>query len=285
MGKVGLIGLGLLGSAIAERLLKSGSQLVGFDVSETQREAFQQRGGEVAASSAAVAARCDTLLLSLPDSRVVREVIDSVADSLRSGMRIIDTSTGDPEQAVSLSESLQRRDVEYLDATILGSSVQTREGQAIVMVGASDAAFAASRELLAIFAREVFHVGPPGSGSRMKLVVNLVLGLNRAALAEGLTLAKQLKLNGSATLAILKSGAAYSAVMDTKGPKMLAGDFSPQARLSQHLKDVRLILEAAARTGQSLPLSDAHRQLLEKAVAAGYGDMDNCAILKAYDAT
>ncbi len=284
MREVGVIGLGLLGSAIAERLLTAGHLVVGFDVSESRRAALQHLGGEVAASSAAIITRCSVVLLSLPDSKIVAEVVNSSAESLRPGMWIIDTSTGDPDHAVSLSDRLQGHGVEYLDATVLGSSVQTRDGQAVVMVGASQQAFEACRELMGCFAHKVLHVGPPGNGSRMKLVVNLVLGLNRAALAEGLALARLLKLDGTTTLAILKAGAAYSAIMDTKGEKMLTGDFSPQARLSQHLKDVRLILEAAARTGGTLTLSDAHRKLLEKAEAAGYGELDNSAILKAYDA-
>ncbi len=118
----------------------------------------------------------------------------------------------------------------------------------------------------------------------MKLVVNLVLGLNRAVLAEGLALARALELDWSTCLEVLRAGAAYSAVMDTKGEKMITGDFTPQARLSQHLKDVRLMLEAAQRTGIELPLSNVHRSLLERAAAAGLGDLDNSAVLRAFDA-
>ena len=84
-------------------------------------------------------------------------------------------------------------------------------------------------------------------------------------------------------LAVLQAGAAYSAVMDAKGAKMISGDFAPQARLSQHLKDVRLMLQSAARTGVDLPLSNVHRELLERAEAAGLGDLDNSAILRAFD--
>jgi 3-hydroxyisobutyrate dehydrogenase-like beta-hydroxyacid dehydrogenase len=175
--------------------------------------------------------------------------------------------------------------VRFLDATIAGSSVQVSDGQVIVMVGGSEEAFRSAHKLLASFAREVFHVGPWGSGSRMKLVVNLAIGLNRAALAEALVLAKALELNPQSALAILKASPAYSTVMDTKGPKMLSGDFTPEARLSQHLKDVRLILQAAARTGVDLPLSTTHCQLLERAEASGLGELDNAAIIRALGAS
>ena len=117
----------------------------------------------------------------------------------------------------------------------------------------------------------------------MKLVVNLVLGLNRAALAEGLAFARACGFNPADALKILAAGPAYSRAMDTKGRKMLEHDFTPQARLSQHLKDVRLILAAGASTGARLPLSEVHRRLLEQVERAGFGDADNSAILKAYE--
>ena len=116
----------------------------------------------------------------------------------------------------------------------------------------------------------------------MKLVSNLVLGLNRAALAEGLVFAQALGLDAEAALEVLLNSMAYSRTMDTKGRKMIAGDFRTQARLSQHLKDVRLILAAAAEAGQVLPLSETHRRLLETAEAAGFGDADNSAVVRAF---
>ena len=115
----------------------------------------------------------------------------------------------------------------------------------------------------------------------MKLVSNLVLGLNRAALAEGLVFAQVLGLEAEAALALIGT-MAYSRIMDTKGRKMIEGDFRVQARLSQHLKDIRLILDAAAAAGQALPLTEIHRQLLEVAEAAGFGEADNSAIIRAF---
>ena len=112
----------------------------------------------------------------------------------------------------------------------------------------------------------------------MKLVTNLVLGLNRAALAEGLAFAESLGLDPAATLGVLRDSMAYSRIMDTKGPKMIARDFIPEARLSQHLKDVRLIL----KSGGTLPLSTLHRDLLEQLENAGHGELDNSAIIKAF---
>ena len=117
----------------------------------------------------------------------------------------------------------------------------------------------------------------------MKLAVNLVLGLNRAVLAEGLSFAERLGLDRTTTLEVLKAGPAASAVLTTKGQKMLDRDFEPQARLAQHLKDVRTILETGSAIGARLPLSGTHQVLLEELVEAGMGDPDNSVVIKAFE--
>jgi 3-hydroxyisobutyrate dehydrogenase-like beta-hydroxyacid dehydrogenase len=279
---VGIIGLGLLGSALAERLLLSGRRVVGFDLSDSAGNSLERAGGLCVASAGEVFESAQIVLLSLPDATVVAGIIDEVASTLQAETLIIDTSTGDPWQTAATGERVAKAGASYLDATVAGSSAQVRQGDVVVMVGGTAEDFRRAEPLLATFARQSFHVGPCGAGARMKLVVNLVLGLNRAVLAEGLTLADALKLDPQKALDVLRSSAAYSAVMDTKGPKMLAQDFSPQARLSQHLKDVRLILEAGQRTGSSLPLSVLHRALLDALEAAGHGQLDNSAILLAF---
>jgi 3-hydroxyisobutyrate dehydrogenase-like beta-hydroxyacid dehydrogenase len=151
------------------------------------------------------------------------------------------------------------------------------------MVGGESQAVRACTDLFEAFARQTFHVGPRGSGARMKLVVNLVLGLNRAVLAEGLSFARALGLDAIEALAILKAGPTFSRVMETKGQKMLERDFEPQARLAQHRKDVELMLAAAKRAGAAVPLSALHLDLLRRVEAAGLGGADNSAIIEAFD--
>jgi 3-hydroxyisobutyrate dehydrogenase-like beta-hydroxyacid dehydrogenase len=194
----------------------------------------------------------------------------------------VDTTTGDPERTAELGERLKAGEVDYVDATIAGSSRQVRDGTVVVMAGGEADVVRRCEPLFRLFATRWFHVGPWGSGARMKLVVNLVLGLNRAVLAEGLALARACGLESAAALEVLRSGAAYSRVMDTKGPKMIASDFTPEARLAQHHKDVRLILEAAERGGVELPLSQVHERLLAELEGRGFGDLDNCAIIRAF---
>ena len=282
MTHIGMIGLGLLGSALAERFIKNGIRVTGFDVSEEARTRLAQAGGQVVPNSTDVFKTADTVLLSLPNSSIVGNLLQEV-ESLLPGKTIIDTTTGDPEVTATLGKRLKEMGTTYIDATIAGSSEQARAGDVVVMAGGEAEAFARCDPLFRCFAKKWFHVGPWGSGARMKLVVNLVLGLNRAVLAEGLVFAKALGLDLNATLEILRSGPAYSQAMDAKGRKMIDGDFTPVARLSQHLKDVRLIRDAAKRAGRVLPLSDLHEELLAAAEAMGLGDCDNSAIMRALE--
>ncbi len=273
METIGLIGVGLLGSALAARLSAAGYAVLGYDIVPERRLG--------ANSSMDVARACRVIFLSLPTSDVVAQVLAEI--QLTPGTTIIDTTTGEPEAMAAMGEKLAKTGVDYLDATVLGSSRIVRNGAAIVMVGGRREAFESAGPLFRTFASRAFYLGSAGSGARMKLVANLALGLHRAVLAEALTFAAACGVSPTDALAVLKAGAAYSRVMDDKGEKMLHHDFSVEARLSQHLKDVRLILAAAHAKNAKAPLSEVHRQLLERLEKAGYGDVDNSAIIMAYE--
>jgi|JI6StandDraft_1071083.scaffolds.fasta_scaffold00863_18 3-hydroxyisobutyrate dehydrogenase-like beta-hydroxyacid dehydrogenase len=265
MNTCGIIGMGLMGSA----LMRMTGAARGWDIDASRC---------VNASTAnEVFEHCDILFFCLPNSNIVCSVLREA--SLKPGLILIDTTTGDPTEMAAMGAELAKQGIHYLDATVSGSSKQLLQRDVLVMVGGEVDVFERCRGLFAKFARETVHVGPCGSGAKMKLVTNLVLGLNRAALAEGLALAWDLDLNPNQTLDILRRSMAYSRIMDTKGEKMITQDFTPQAKLSQHLKDVRLMLAASSIP---LPLSETHRQLLEKAEALGFGDADNSAVSRAY---
>jgi len=272
METIGLIGVGLLGSAIASRLSAAGYTVLGYDIVPERR---------LGASSAMEVARaCRTIILSLPTSDVVKEVLAGM--ELKPGTTIVDTTTGEPETMAAAGERLAKAGVDYLDATVLGSSQVVRNGRAVVMAGGKRQAFEAVAPLFRTFASRVFYLGSYGAGARMKLIANLALGLHRAVLAEALSFAAACGVSPTDALEVLKAGAAYSRVMDDKGEKMLHHDFTVEARLSQHLKDVRLILAAARTYHAKTPLSEVHRRLLEELEAAGYGEVDNSAIIMAY---
>ena len=277
---VGLIGLGLIGSALADRLLDAGKRVMGWDIDPARVAALRQRGGEVAGGAPEVFSCCRRVLLSLPSHREVADVIQAAGASLNRGLTIIDTTTGDPASTEELAGILSDRGIIYLDATISGSSAQVRAGSVTLMVGGDAGSVAASADIFESIGRHTFHTGPSGTGAKMKLVTNLVLGLNRAALAEGLAFAGSLGLDLTLSLAVMRGSAAYSRIMDTKGERMIHGEFAPDARLSQHLKDVRLIVDIGRQAGLPMPFSAAHRAVLEQAEGAGHGELDNSAIIK-----
>jgi 3-hydroxyisobutyrate dehydrogenase-like beta-hydroxyacid dehydrogenase len=279
---IGLVGVGLLGSAMAERLLAHGFRTKGFDVNADRLEAFTALGGQAADSPGKLIAGCRRIVLSLPDSAAVGSVLEQVAAHLHDGQVLIDTTTGAPAAAETTGWSLAARGVAYLDAAVCGNSEELRRGEVLVVAGGPEAAFEECQDVFAAFARRCWRVGGWGAGLKMKLTTNLVLGLNRAVLAEGLGFAESLGLDPELALAVLHASSSYSRVMDLKGRKMLERDFAPQARLAQHLKDVRLMLEAAAEAGAKLPLSEQHRQLLEQAETAGLGALDNSAIIEVF---
>ncbi|MBE2284721.1 MAG: NAD(P)-dependent oxidoreductase [Prosthecobacter sp.] len=261
----GIIGMGLMGSAV----MKMTGAARGWDVDAARCVN--------AATANDVFGACGVVFLCLPNSDIVRSVLRDA--KLSQGQIIIDTTTGDPNDMTALGAELAVKGVHYLDATVSGSSAQLQQRDVLLMVGGDAVVFERCRSVLAQLARDVVHVGPCGSGAKMKLVTNLVLGLNRAALAEGLVFAQQLDLDLTHALDVMRRSMAYSRIMDTKGEKMISGGFTPQARLSQHLKDVRLMLAAS---GIPLPLTETHRQLLEKAESLGFGEADNSAVISAY---
>lgn len=281
--RIGLIGLGLLGSAVAERLVRAGHEVCGYDLDVARCDDLARLGGTVAADAAGVGRACSSILLSLPDSGVSSRVVHQLAGHLPRGAAVMDTTTGAPTAARSSGALLARRDCHYLETAVGGSSEVVRQGRAIVMAGGKATVLDRCSPVLRCFAREVFHTGDWGSASQTKLVTNLVLGLNRAALAEGLALAARFGLPPEQTLAVLKAGPARSAALEHKGARMVSGDFRPAAKLSQHLKDVRLILEFGGGVGARLPLSARHAEMLERAERLGFGEADNSAVIRALD--
>ena len=265
---VGLIGLGLVGTAIAERVESAGYELIAYDIDAS-------RSRTAAVEDAACA---PVVFLSLPHSTAVGEVLDRVEPVLQRGQIVVDTSTGDPEEAIRFAARLASRGVAFIDAAIAGSSQQLRQADVNVLAGGEVQAVSAVCPILSTFAQRIFHIGPSGSGARMKLVSNLVLGLNRAVLAEGLAFAEASGIAPSLALEVFKAGSTYSRVMDIKGDKMLNAEYTPEARLSQHLKDVRLMLKQSPW----LPLTALHEQLLSKAEELGLGALDNSAIREVF---
>jgi 4-hydroxybutyrate dehydrogenase/sulfolactaldehyde 3-reductase len=275
----------VLGKAIAGRLLSAGFMVAGFDVAESAREEARAMGVEVVDDHHAVAAVCDVIFLSLPTSEIRRELLwgaGRLADSLNEGALLLDTTTGRPEDTEADWARLNAMQVDFVDVCVLASSALVSRGEAVLLVGDAESRAGGYAPILQTFGRQIFYLGKAGDGSRMKLVANQVLGLNRLVLAEALGLAERCGLDLEKTLDVLKSGPASSQVMFTKGTRMIAGDFTPEARLAQHAKDVGLILEMGEHCGANLPLSALHREVLTQLIDSGLGGEDNSAVVRAF---
>ena len=280
---VGVLGTGLVGTAIAELLLEAGYGVVAWNRTNSKAETLGTQGACVVDTPADVGTQCRRVFVSVMTTDVVARLVEGPVGLLAGDSQtelILDTTTGDPDQTSALAARLAGRGVHFLDSTISGSSRQIRDREGLYMVGGRREAFEACEDLFRIVTAKVVYVGPSGSGSKAKLASNVVLGLNRLALAEGLVFAESLGLDTEAFLRLLKMSPAYSVAMDVKGDKMVRGDFHPQSRIRQHLKDVDIILRYAEASRQDLPLSRLHRRIMESAIEAGDGDLDNAAVIR-----
>lgn len=277
---IGIIGVGLVGTALAERLVGAGRSVVGFDVDRARMGMLAAIGGQAAASAAEVVSRCDICLLALLDSKVTAEVATRLHADLQDRHVLVDLSTGDPDVAVQLASQFEARGVMYADAPLSGSSEQIRKGEAIAMVGCAAQQLGRIVELLDLIAADWVRVGEPGSGQKAKLATNVLLGLNRAALAEALAFAEAIGLEGHAFIEIARMTPAYSRAIDAKGERMVTRSYIAESRISQHRKDLDLILAAARQAGRGMPLTETHAVLLDRAIASGHGDLDNAAIVE-----
>jgi len=275
---VGLVGIGLMGQAYARRLVAANFAVLGFDIDPTKNDKLAPIGAR-AASLADMARDCDPIVLAVFDTDQVEDVVERGLVPAAAGKIVICTSTCDPDRIAALGARVAGR-LRFLEAPVSGTSEQVRRGDGLGLIGGDAAiAQAAAAVLDALFPRR-FHIGKVGDGGRTKLAVNLILGLNRLALAEGLTFAARLGLDPAAFLTVARASAAASQVMDTKGPKMVSGDFAPEGRVRQHLKDVQLMLDQARKAGQQLPLLSVNAEVLEACVRAGDGDADNSIVIE-----
>ncbi len=261
---VGLIGLGLVGRAIAARLQAAGFEVLGYDISPEAMRAFEGN-----ATPAALHAK--RIVLAVFDTADVERAVSDSSASL-----YVDCTTGDPARIEALARRLAARNVGFVEAPLAGSSEAIRRGEATMFVGGDSAD---CEDLLAAISARRIPVGPAGMGARAKLAINLVLGLNRAALAEGMAFAESVGIGRRRFLELYRASPAASAAALAKGEKMVSGDFGPESRIRQHLKDVQHIRRYAR---SALPLTAAHEKLLADAVAAGNGELDNAAIILQY---
>lgn len=283
---IGVIGTGLMGTACARRLLGAGFEVLGHDVAADKLGPLVALGGRAARSTAEVARGCDQVVLAVFNTEQVEETVEGPHGLLASrpqgapSLTAICVSTCDPDRIAALAARLHGGRVRFVEAPVSGTSDQTARGDALGLIGGDRAAADAASDVLDAICPRRHHLGPAGNGARAKLAINLILGVNRAALAEGLVFAERMGLDPAAFLAVARESAAYSQIMDVKGAKMVNGDFAPHGFVTQSLKDVSLMLEQARRLKQRLPLAEAYSELMQGCVAAGESALDNSVVIR-----
>ncbi len=286
---VGMIGTGLLGCAMTRRLVAAGFEVYGTDPNPEAADKFKAAGGQPLLSLAALAGRVERAVISVFNSDQVEDGVEGKtglagmpADARRLRL-VINTSTCEPDRMAALAKRAAPKGVRFIEVPLSGSSGQVINGDALGLVGDDSGgvdASAAADMLDAICPRRV-AMGPVGNGSKTKLAINHILALNRAAVAEGLVFAERVGLPLEAFLAAAKQSAAYSQVMEVKGPLMIAGEFAPQGRIRQSLKDISMIVAEGKARGQELPMAEVYKRLMQAGVDAGEGDIDNAGVIKA----
>jgi 3-hydroxyisobutyrate dehydrogenase-like beta-hydroxyacid dehydrogenase len=275
---IGVIGLGLMGQVYTRRLIAAGFSVVGFDVDAEKTKRVVQLGGR-AGSLADIARDCEPIVLAVFNTDQVEDVVEHTLLQAAAGKIVLCTSTCDPDRIAALGARVEGK-LRFLETPVSGTSEQVRDGDGVGLIGGDEKIATETKPVLDVLFPKRFHIGKVGDGGRTKLAVNLILGLNRMALAEGMVFAERVGLDLAAFLKVARASAAYAQVMDTKGQKMINGDFSPQGYVKQHLKDVHLMLDQAQKVGQKLPLLEVHADALEACVRHGEGEADNCIIIE-----
>ena len=284
MSAVGMIGLGLLGHALASRLLASGRGVVGYDVLPSRIDALVPLGGEAATSVPEVAARAQAICIVLPTLASVEDAImgtDGVIAHAGRDSTVIQMSTISPSLTERLAREAAARGCGFLDCPVSGTSAMVAQGDGLIIAGGEAALLERWRPLLQAMLPRVVHIGPAGHATLVKLVANLLVGVHSLAAAEALTMARRAGVDLARALEVLTAGAAGSRMLEVRGPMIVREDFPPQMKLDLFMKDLHLIQEAARAVGAPVPLTDASERLYAAALRAGHAAEDLAVVVKA----
>jgi 2-hydroxy-3-oxopropionate reductase len=280
MTTVGFIGLGIMGGPMAANLVGAGFEVIGYNRSPAKVERLVERGGRGAADVAEAAREADVVATMLPDSPDVRAVLAEVFAHARPGTLVIDFSTIRPDVAAELAADGGARGFRVLDAPVSGGEQGAIDGTLSIMAGGAPEDFAAAAAVFDAVGATVVHVGPSGAGQTVKAANQLIVAGTLELLAEAIVFLEAHGVDTTAALKVLGGGLAGSAVLQRKGPAMLARDFTPGFRVELHDKDMGIVTGAAREAGVVIPLGAAVAQLITALRAQGDGGLDHSALLR-----
>ena len=281
MKRIGIIGVGLLGSAVASRLLEGGFEVTGYDTRPEQVKALQAKGLKAASNLAEAAAEADAVFTMLPSLESVETTMigtGGLIAAVSANCTVIQMSTISPELTRRLGQAAAVKGLGFLDAPMSGTSAMVGRGECAIFVAGDRARADACRPIFDAIAKKIVYVGEIGVASLAKLATNLLVGLNTAALAEAFVLGAKGGLAPTTLLEILKDSAADSKMLEVRGPLMATHRFDAQMKIDLFLKDFKLMLEEGRRLGVPLPLTSVTQQLVTATAVAGRGAEDLAAI-------
>ena len=283
---IGFIGLGIMGAPMAGHLIAAGHSLF-LKSRRSVPDALLAAGGTACATAAEVAKRSDTIILMLPDTPDVEQVLfgaGGVAEGLSPGKTVIDMSSIAPLATKDFAVRVAARGGAYLDAPVSGGEVGAKNAALSIMVGGEPEDFERARPLFEAMGKTVTHVGPVGSGQVAKVANQIIVALTIEAVAEGMLFASKAGADPAKVRQAITGGLATSRILELHGERMIKRTFDPGFRIGLHQKDLNLALDNARTLGLSLPATALAQQLFSACVAQGGAAWDHSAMVKALEA-
>jgi 2-hydroxy-3-oxopropionate reductase len=284
--KVGFVGLGIMGAAMASNLLEAGHELMVHNRTRTKAERLEQHGASVADSPSEVAEGSAIIITMLPGPPQVEEVVageGGLLEGAGEGSLIVDMSTSSPVLARELARTAGESGVGMLDAPVSGGDVGARDGTLSIMVGGEEEDFERARLLFGVMGETVVHVGGAGAGQVVKACNQIVVALIIEAVVEALVLGSKAGVAPHRVVEVLAGGLAANKVLEVKGEKLLSHDFAPGGKVEYHRKDLGIALAVGREYGVTLPVTALVDQMFGVLEARGKGGWDHSALLTIID--
>jgi len=281
--KIGIIGTGMLGRAVATRLLKSGYQLTVYNRTREKADHLKTLGASVADSPKDVAKSSDFVITIVKDAQAVEAVSfgkDGIIDGKHDGLAVADMSTINPVSSREIAKKYTEKGIPMLDTPVMGGPTQAEKGELVLMVGGNKTVYENHKKIFDTIGSKTFYLGENGSGHAMKLAMNLQISILALSLSESITLVRGAGLEPEIFLEILNSTYFKTGMSVNKGPKMIKGDFKPTFTLKMMKKDLDTINQAAEKFNLSLPMTRLANKLYQDAIENGFGELDYTGILE-----
>jgi 3-hydroxyisobutyrate dehydrogenase len=286
MKRIGFVGLGTMGTPMVRNLIKADYELVVYDRVAERIKLLVESGAKVAASPAEVARQSEVVITMLPADQAVKEVVlgaSGIAEGASAGLIVIDSSTVLPATSKLLAAELAKMNVDMLDAPVTGSEPQAVEGKLTFIVGGKQEIYNQCVPIFKTMGKTTFHMGPNGAGSYTKLANNTISAITLVAFSEGVVLATKAGIDPKRFVEVISIGGARSGQIDNKAPKILSRDFHPNFATALMFKDLGLAGEVARELNVPTPAMAIAREMLNIAIAKGYGLEDVCSVVKCYE--